>query len=48
MIHVELRISTLGVIGLFIGPFLMALLFWWLRGGHVDTVENTVSAAPEK
>ncbi len=41
-------VSTLGVIGLFIGPFLMALLFWWLRGGHVDTVENTVSAAPEK
>ncbi|WP_229217514.1 AI-2E family transporter [Massilia forsythiae] len=25
-------VSTLGVIGLFVGPFLMALLFAWLRG----------------
>jgi predicted PurR-regulated permease PerM len=24
-------VSTLGVIGLFVGPFLMAVLFWWLR-----------------
>lgn len=29
-------VSTLGVIGLFVGPFMMAVLFWWLRGGHVD------------
>jgi len=35
-------VSTLGVLGLFVGPFLMALLFWWLRGGHVDTIHNTV------
>jgi predicted PurR-regulated permease PerM len=33
-------VSTLGVLGLFIGPFMMALLFWWLRGGQVDAVEN--------
>lgn len=24
-------VSTLGVLGLFIGPFMMAVLFWWLR-----------------
>jgi predicted PurR-regulated permease PerM len=24
-------VSTLGVIGLFVGPFMMAMLFWWLR-----------------
>lgn len=35
-------VSTLGVLGLFIGPFLMALLFWWLRGGHVDVIDNAV------
>ena len=26
-------VSTMGVLGLFVGPFLMAILFWWLRGG---------------
>ncbi len=31
-------VSTLGVIGLFVGPFMMAVLFWWLRGGHVDAI----------
>jgi predicted PurR-regulated permease PerM len=31
-------VSTLGVIGLFVGPFMMAVLFWWLRGGRVDAV----------
>ena len=36
-------VSTLGVLGLFVGPFMMAVLFWWLRGGHVDAV-----LAPEK
>jgi predicted PurR-regulated permease PerM len=36
-------VSTMGVIGLFIGPFMMAVLFWWLRGGRVDAV-----VAPEK
>jgi predicted PurR-regulated permease PerM len=27
-------VSTLGVIGLFVGPFMMAVLFGWLRGGE--------------
>ena len=27
-------VSTMGVIGLFVGPFMMAVLFWWLRGGQ--------------
>jgi predicted PurR-regulated permease PerM len=27
-------VSTLGVIGLFVGPFMMALLFGWLRTGE--------------
>ena len=31
-------VSTLGVIGLFVGPFMMAILFEWLRG---DVVDNT-------
>jgi predicted PurR-regulated permease PerM len=33
-------VSTLGVLGLFIGPFMMALLFWWLRGGQPDAVQE--------
>jgi predicted PurR-regulated permease PerM len=37
-------VSTMGVLGLFIGPFLMAILFWWLRGGHVDTIQSTSTA----
>ena len=24
-------VSTLGIIGLFVGPFMMAVMFWWLR-----------------
>jgi predicted PurR-regulated permease PerM len=31
-------VSTLGVLGLFVGPFLMALLFWWLRGGQTEAI----------
>jgi predicted PurR-regulated permease PerM len=35
-------VSTLGVIGLFVGPFMMAILFEWLRGGTADnTTVNT-------
>jgi predicted PurR-regulated permease PerM len=39
-------VSSLGVLGLFIGPFMMAVLFWWLRGGQVDAVHEV--AADEK
>lgn len=39
-------VSTLGVLGLFVGPFLMAVLFWWLRGGKLESGEPT--AAPLK
>lgn len=41
-------VSTLGVLGLFIGPFLMAVLFWWLRGGELDVSEETVLMHPEE
>jgi predicted PurR-regulated permease PerM len=35
-------VSTLGVIGLFVGPFMMAILFEWLRHGDgEDTAFNT-------
>ncbi|WP_449406332.1 AI-2E family transporter [Massilia phosphatilytica] len=35
-------VSTLGVIGLFAGPFMMAILFEWLRGDDGDnTALNT-------
>ncbi|HEY8605643.1 MAG TPA: AI-2E family transporter [Noviherbaspirillum sp.] len=33
-------VSTMGVLGLFIGPFMMAVLFWWLRGGKPDAVQE--------
>jgi predicted PurR-regulated permease PerM len=37
-------VSTLGVIGLFVGPFMMAVLFGWLRGGeHAASIK-----APER
>jgi predicted PurR-regulated permease PerM len=37
-------VSTLGVIGLFVGPFMMAILFEWLRGSDDDnTAFNTNS-----
>lgn len=42
-------VSTMGVLGLFIGPFMMAVLFWWLRDGDVDVVEDgVVSKLKEK
>jgi predicted PurR-regulated permease PerM len=33
-------VSTLGVIGLFIGPFMMAILFGWLRDERIVTVQQ--------
>ncbi|HJV73308.1 MAG TPA: AI-2E family transporter [Noviherbaspirillum sp.] len=39
-------VSTLGVLGLFVGPFMMALLFWWLRGGEPDLIQE-VAEEPE-
>ncbi len=36
-------VSTLGVIGLFVGPFMMALLFWWLRSAKEEAMANTPS-----
>lgn len=39
-------VSTLGVLGLFVGPFMMAVLFWWLRDGKEDAVQEI--AATEK
>jgi predicted PurR-regulated permease PerM len=46
-------VSTLGVIGLFVGPFMMAVLFWWLRGGggsggHIRPVEKTTEPPGKK
>ncbi|MES3024665.1 MAG: AI-2E family transporter [Pseudomonadota bacterium] len=41
-------VSTMGVLGLFVGPFMMAVLFWWLRGGHVATVQYALPAADHK
>lgn len=38
-------VSTMGVIGLFVGPFMMAVLFWWLRGGRVDAVVSAEKSA---
>jgi predicted PurR-regulated permease PerM len=40
-------VSTLGMLGLFVGPFLMAVLFWWLRGGHIEPLEEP-SATPSR
>jgi len=37
-------VSTMGVLGLFIGPFMMAVLFWWLRDGDVVVVEDGVAS----
>lgn len=40
-------VSTLGVIGLFVGPFMMAILFEWLRGDDADnTAFNTNFDSP--
>lgn len=42
-------VSTLGVLGLFVGPFLMAVLFWWLRDGQAGPVKSaTESSRPDK
>lgn len=41
-------VSTIGVLGLFVGPFLMAVLFWWLRGAELDVSEETVLMHPEE
>jgi len=38
-------VSTLGVLGLFVGPFMMAVLFWWLRGAPLEA--RCTAAAPE-
>lgn len=32
-------VSTMGVLGLFVGPFMMAVLFWWLRGEQADVIQ---------
>ncbi|HYD80234.1 MAG TPA: AI-2E family transporter [Paucimonas sp.] len=34
-------VSTLGVLGLFVGPFMMAVLFWWLREGRIEAAQDT-------
>lgn len=39
-------VSTLGVLGLFVGPFMMAVLYWWLRDGDVELVEHGVVTSP--
>jgi predicted PurR-regulated permease PerM len=43
-------VSTMGVIGLFVGPFMMAVLFGWLRGGdHAASIHTPERAgAPDK
>jgi predicted PurR-regulated permease PerM len=42
-------VSTLGVIGLFVGPFMMAILFGWLRAGRQDnTTDNTNHALKDQ
>jgi predicted PurR-regulated permease PerM len=39
-------VSTMGMLGLFVGPFLMAVLFWWLRGGQNITVAEAEVRSP--
>jgi predicted PurR-regulated permease PerM len=39
-------VSTLGVIGLFVGPFMMAVLFGWLRAGVARTIPPTIPVTP--
>ncbi|MDB5769875.1 MAG: hypothetical protein JWM42_249 [Burkholderia sp.] len=42
-------VSTMGVLGLFVGPFLMAVLFWWLRGGEIDVIQEAPApTGPDK
>jgi predicted PurR-regulated permease PerM len=38
-------VSTLGVIGLFVGPFMMAVMFNWLRGGPDEAVPQAAAPA---
>jgi predicted PurR-regulated permease PerM len=40
-------VSTLGVIGLFVGPFMMAILFGWLRSGEHATAEKATASAAD-
>jgi predicted PurR-regulated permease PerM len=37
-------VSTLGVIGLFVGPLMMAILFGWLRDGQIAVVAPVAPA----
>jgi predicted PurR-regulated permease PerM len=39
-------VSTLGVIGLFVGPFMMAILFEWLRGDDDDNTASNTNFSP--
>jgi predicted PurR-regulated permease PerM len=39
-------VSTLGVIGLFVGPFMMAILFGWLRAGDSTAATPALSREP--
>ncbi|RJF95368.1 AI-2E family transporter [Noviherbaspirillum saxi] len=42
-------VSTLGVLGLFVGPFMMAVLFWWLRSGNKNSaVDPTAPVENDK
>jgi predicted PurR-regulated permease PerM len=41
-------VSTMGVLGLFVGPFMMAVLFWWLRGAPAGAMPGTAPAEPGK
>ncbi|GAB3546839.1 AI-2E family transporter [Noviherbaspirillum agri] len=42
-------VSTLGVLGLFVGPFMMAVLYWWLRDGDVEVIqEESASSSTDK
>lgn len=39
-------VSTLGVLGLFVGPFMMAVLYWWLRDGDVELIQEKTDSSP--
>ncbi len=41
-------VSTMGVLGLFIGPFMMAVLFWWLRGAPAGTRRDAVAVESDQ
>lgn len=40
-------VSTMGMLGLFIGPFLMAVLFWWLRQDDLGLPAAKQQQTPE-